>query len=58
MANKSKSNKKIKIDASFEELVKLSVGDNPKPKGNISPDKKIKALKIVHKHLSKKSKKD
>mgnify|MGYP001599055370 CR=1 FL=1 len=26
------NNKKIKIDASFEELVKMSVGDNPKPK--------------------------
>ena len=57
---KKKKENPIIINASFEELVKESVSGNPAPesKEKISPEKKIKVLKIVHDHLVKKAQKD
>ena len=65
MAKKSKSNKKIKIDASFEELVKESVQGNPIPerkriplseRENLTPKKAARLLGILHSKLHDKKK--
>lgn len=45
---KSKKDKKVVINASFEELVKLSVGDNPKPaKKEITPKQKANLTTLL-----------